>query len=138
VEGVETKYVREEVLDPFFRNFWVRRLALEPRSSRQVLDTTEALSVKVGGADVVRRIVEVSIIVPCVFAVLFHDSFTIHTHTHTHTLQDLKDASEPYRKMVMTAVDRVFTKLGAADIDGRLEEVLMDGVIYAFQEQVCM
>jgi splicing factor 3B subunit 1 len=61
-----------------------------------------------------------------------------HTHTHTHTLQDLKDASEPYRKMVMTAVDRVFTKLGAADIDGRLEEVLMDGVIYAFQEQVCM
>ena len=28
------------------------------------------------------------------------------------------------------------TELGTADIDARLEELLIDGILYAFQEQV--
>ena len=31
---------------------------------------------------------------------------------------------------------QVVTELGTADIDARLEELLIDGILYAFQEQV--
>ncbi len=51
-------------------------------------------------------------------------------------VEDLKDESEPYRRMVMETIDKVVTALGAADIDARLEELLIDGILYAFQEQV--
>ena len=50
-------------------------------------------------------------------------------------MEDLKDESEPYRRMVMETVDKVVGALGAADIDARLEEQLVDGILYAFQEQ---
>lgn len=36
----------------------------------------------------------------------------------------------------METIDKVISNLGAADIDARLEELLVDGVLYAFQEQV--
>ncbi|KAJ6513090.1 armadillo-type protein [Mycena sanguinolenta] len=46
-----------------------------------------------------------------------------------------KDESEPYRKMVMETVTAVVAKLGMSDIDDRMEVRLVDGVLYAFQEQ---
>ena len=44
----------------------------------------------------------------------------------------------PYicRKMVMETCDKVVRALGTADIDARLEELLIDGILYAYQEQV--
>lgn len=51
-------------------------------------------------------------------------------------VEDLKDESEPYRRMVMETLDKVISDLGTADIDGRLEELMIDGILYAFQEQV--
>ena len=51
------------------------------------------------------------------------------------TVEDLKDESEPYRRMVMETIDKVVSDLGSADIDARLEELLIDGILYAFQEQ---
>ena len=53
-------------------------------------------------------------------------------------MEDLKDESEPYRRMVMETIDKVVRDLGTADVDARLEELLIDGILYAFQEQVCM
>lgn len=105
-EGVEANYVREKILPEFFRNFWVRRMALDRRNYRQLVETTCALAEKVGGADIIGRVVE-----------------------------DLKDESEPYRKMVMETVEKILATLGASDIDTRLEELLIDGILYAFQEQ---
>jgi len=32
----------------------------------------------------------------------------------------------------------VVSNLGSSDIDARLEELLIDGILYAFQEQVCL
>ena len=52
-------------------------------------------------------------------------------------VEDLKDESEPYRRMVMETIDKVVRDLGSADIDARLEELLIDGILYAFQEQAC-
>ncbi len=106
-EGVTPQYVREEILPEFFKHFWTRRMALEKRNYREVVDTTIHVAAKVGSAEVVGRI--------CDF---------------------LKDESEPFRKMVAEAIHLVVTQLGTADVNSDLEKRLIDGLIYAFQEQV--
>ncbi|KAL7138292.1 hypothetical protein ABFS83_10G152600 [Erythranthe nasuta] len=105
-EGVEPDYIRNDILPEFFRNFWVRRMALDRRNYKQLVETTVEIANKVGVADIVGRIVE-----------------------------DLKDESEPYRRMVMETIEKVVADLGSSDIDARLEELLIDGILYAFQEQ---
>ncbi|KAI9099335.1 armadillo-type protein [Phlyctochytrium arcticum] len=104
--GVEPAYIKEEILPEFFTHFWVRRMALDRRNYKQLVETTVELAQKVGVAEIVGRIVE-----------------------------DLKDESEPYRKMVMETIDKVVSELGTSDVDARLEVTLIDGVLYAFQEQ---
>lgn len=103
--GVTPDYVRAEVLPPFFKHFWVRRMAMDRRNYRALVDTTVSLAERVGGADVIAQLVE-----------------------------DLKDDAEPYRRMVMDTIQRVVSALGVADVSARLEEQLMDGILYAFQE----
>jgi splicing factor 3B subunit 1 len=105
-EGVEASYVRAEIMPEYFKNFWVRRTALDKRNYKQLVETTHELAAKVGGGEVVRLLTP-----------------------------GLKDESEPYRRMVMDAIDQIVATLGVADVDGPLEEQLIDGVLYAFQEQ---
>jgi splicing factor 3B subunit 1 len=106
-EGVEPEYIKTEVLPDFFKCFWNRRMALDKRNYKALVETTVELSNKVGSSEIVSRVVE-----------------------------DLKDESEPYRRMVMETIDKVVTSLGTSDIDARLEELLIDGILFAFQEQV--
>ncbi|CAI5987656.1 unnamed protein product, partial [Closterium sp. NIES-65] len=105
-DGVEPDYIRTEILPEYFKHFWVRRMALDRRNYKQLVETTVEIANKAGVSDIIGRVVE-----------------------------DLKDESEPYRRMVMETVEKVLTNLGAADIDARLEELLIDGILYAFQEQ---
>ncbi|KAL4858600.1 Splicing factor 3B subunit 1 [Chlorella vulgaris] len=106
-DGVEPDYIRQEILPEFFKHFWVRRMALDRRNYRALVETTVEIAGKVGCSEIVGRVVE-----------------------------DLKDESEPYRKMVMETCDKVVRALGAADIDARLEELVIDGILYAYQEQL--
>lgn len=105
-DGVDSAYVKEAILPEFFRHFWIRRMALDRRNYKQVVETTVEIANKVGCCEVINRVVD-----------------------------DLKDESEPYRKMVMETIESIVQNLGAADIDNRLEEQLIDGILYAFQEQ---
>jgi splicing factor 3B subunit 1 len=105
-DGVEPAYIRSEILPEFFKHFWNHRMAMDRRNYRQLVDTTVEIAGKVGAADIVSRVVD-----------------------------DLKDESEQYRKMVMETVEKILGTLGAAEIDSRLEEQLIDGILYAFQEQ---
>lgn len=105
-DGVEPQYIKDEVLPPFFKNFWNQRMALDKRNYRQLVDTTVEIANKVGSSEIIARIVD-----------------------------DLKDEAEAYRKMVMETIEKIMTNLSAADIDSRLEEQLIDGILYAFQEQ---
>ncbi|KAI9668964.1 MAG: hypothetical protein M1829_005192 [Trizodia sp. TS-e1964] len=105
-DGVTAGYLKEHVLNEFFKSFWVRRMALDKRNYRQVVETTVDLGQKVGVGEIVERIVN-----------------------------NLKDESEAYRKMTVETVEKVIASLGAADIGERLEERLVDGVLHAFQEQ---
>jgi len=72
----------------------------------QLVDTTVEIANKVGASEIINRVVD-----------------------------DLKDENEQYRKMVMETIEKIMGNLGAADIDSRLEEQLIDGILYAFQEQ---
>ena len=46
-DGVDAKFVREEVVPDFFKHFWVRRMALDRRNYEQIIETTVAVG---GGA----------------------------------------------------------------------------------------
>lgn len=105
-EGVEADYIKKEVLPPFFHHYWNHRAALDKPNHRQLISTTVEMANKVGTSEIISRIVN-----------------------------DLKDVNEEYRKMVMETIEKVITNLGATDIDERLEILLIDGIVYAFQEQ---
>ncbi|WVN87540.1 uncharacterized protein L203_102723 [Cryptococcus depauperatus CBS 7841] len=105
-EGVTPTYIKDEVLPEFFKAFWVRRMALDKRNYKQLVETTVELANKAGVAEIVGR-----------------------------TVNDLKDESEPFRKMVMETITKVIANIGTADIDERMEQLLIDGIIYSFQEQ---
>ncbi|KAL6869923.1 U2 snRNP component prp10 [Amphichorda felina] len=105
-DGVTAGYLKEHVLDEFFKSFWVRRMALDKRNYRQVVETTVDIGQKVGVSEIVERIVN-----------------------------NLKDESEAYRKMTVETIEKIVASLGAADIGERLEERLVDGMLHAFQEQ---
>lgn len=105
-EGVTSSYLKEHVLDDFFKSFWVRRMALDKRNYRQVVETTVDIGQKIGSGEIVERIVI-----------------------------NLKDESEAYRKMTLETIEKIIASLGAADINERLEERLIDGVLHSFQEQ---
>ncbi|EME38464.1 hypothetical protein DOTSEDRAFT_48672 [Dothistroma septosporum NZE10] len=105
-QGVTAAYLKETVLTDFFKSFWVRRMALDKRNYKQVVETTVDLGNKVGVGEIVERIVG-----------------------------NLKDESEAYRKMTVETIEKVISALGAADINERLEERLVDGILHSFQEQ---
>ena len=105
-DGVDAAYIRESILPEFFRNFWIRRMTGDRRNMKAVVETTVELANRVGAADIIQKIVE-----------------------------DLKDESEPYRNMVMQAIESIIKNLGTASVETRLEEQLIDGVLFAFQEQ---
>lgn len=105
-DGVTGTFLRSELAPDFFKHFWVRRMALDRRNFKEVVETTRALAEKIGVGEVVGRL------------------------THF-----LKDDSEPFRRMAMDTIQQVVGTLGTADIDERMEVQLVDGMMYAFQEQ---
>lgn len=104
--GVTAQYLKDKVLNEFFKSFWVRRMALDKRNYKQVVETTVDLGNKVGCGEIVERIVG-----------------------------NLKDESEAYRKMTVETIEKVISAMGTADINERLEERLVDGILHSFQEQ---
>eukprot|EP00178_Gracilaria_changii_P006261 TRINITY_DN2075_c0_g1_i1.p1 TRINITY_DN2075_c0_g1~~TRINITY_DN2075_c0_g1_i1.p1 ORF type:complete len:1244 (+),score=174.70 TRINITY_DN2075_c0_g1_i1:300-4031(+) len=104
--GVEPRYVREDIAPEYFRCFWIRRMALDRRNFRAVVDTTLQIAMKIGVSDVLGRLVG-----------------------------DLKDESDPYRRMVLETVENVTDKLGLSGVNGALESRLIDGLLFAFQAQ---
>ncbi|CAG9772497.1 unnamed protein product [Ceutorhynchus assimilis] len=104
--GVEAEYIKKEILPLFFKSFWTRRMAMDRRNYKHVVDTTIEIANIVGAPEILHRIVD-----------------------------DLKDEHENYRQMVMETIDKIIGNVGTADIDSRLEEQLIDGLLYAFQEQ---
>ncbi len=104
-DGIEPEYVRKEMCPDYFPCFWVRRMALDRRHFRAVVETTVEIAAKIGGAEVLGHLVD-----------------------------GLKNESEPFRRMVVDSVEKIASGLGLDDVDPRLEERLVDGLLFAFQE----
>lgn len=105
IDGLEKSFVKEKILPPFFKSFWIRRMAMDKRNYKQLVETTVELANCVGASSMVRNLVD-----------------------------DLKDESEPFRKMVMETIMKIVQNKGVIDIEPRLEEKLIDGCLYTFQE----
>ena len=52
-DGIEAQYIRKDVLEPFFRCFWVKRMAADKRNLKQLIETTVEIAVKVGVIEIV-------------------------------------------------------------------------------------
>lgn len=104
--GVTSTYLKTEVIQEYFESFWIRRMASDKRSYRQVVETTCEIAEKVGCSEVVARLVA-----------------------------NLKDDNEQFRRMSMETIEKVISNLGASDVSEKLEERLIDGILFAFQEQ---
>ncbi|KAF2498513.1 U2 snRNP component prp10 [Lophium mytilinum] len=105
-KGVKGKFLIDKMLDEFFKAFWVRRMALDKRMSKEVIQTTFDLGQKVGVSEIVER-----------------------------TVGNLKDENEAYRKMSIETIEKVISSLGAASINDDLEKRLVDGTLTTFQDQ---
>ena len=69
--------MREEIIPDYFRAYWVRRMAMDRRNYKQLVDTTVEIAAKVGPAEILEKVVD-----------------------------DLKDENEAFRKMVMETIEK--------------------------------
>ncbi|VWU51987.1 splicing factor 3B subunit 1, putative [Hepatocystis sp. ex Piliocolobus tephrosceles] len=106
-DGIDKEYVLNEVIPPFFETFWIVRNSTDKRMFHLIVSITVEFANKIGGAIIISKIVD-----------------------------DLKDPSEQYRKMVLQTIQNVINTVGVDDINQKLEEQLIDGMLYAFQEQI--
>jgi len=70
-----------------------------------LIETTVEISGKVGGAEIIKKIVD-----------------------------ELKDDNEAYRKIVIETIEKIVAQFGVADVDAKLEDRIMDGILFAFSE----
>jgi hypothetical protein len=57
-DGVEAPYVQQVILGEFFKAYWNRRMALDRRNYKQLVQTTVEIAQKVGGSEIINNIVE--------------------------------------------------------------------------------
>ncbi len=105
LDGVSPIYVRSKILPVFCTRCWVRRMAVERRNANDIVKTTTALSQKVGFADIAPNVVP-----------------------------KLLDSSERFRHMALVAITEALRHANTAELDGKLVERLVDGMLHAFQE----
>jgi len=67
------------------------------------VETTVVIAGRVGGAEIVGRLVD-----------------------------ELKDENEGFRRVVLETIERIVKEFGVADVDAKLEEKLLEGVLFAF------
>ena len=47
-------------------------------------------------------------------------------------VDELKDENEGFRRVVLETIERIVKEFGVADVDAKLEEKLLEGVLFAF------
>ncbi|KAH8738793.1 splicing factor 3B subunit1-like HEAT repeat containing protein [Cryptosporidium ryanae] len=105
-EEISLEYIRSTYLAPFFGQFWTPRNSMDKKICKQVIGTTLVISKRVGKEAILENLV------------LF-----------------LRDSSEPFRRMTLEALRRVLGEgRTALNMEHRLEKLLVDGVLYIFQE----
>ena len=103
---VTSDYVKDTILEPFWQHFWTRKICMDRITSKALIECTVALAGKIGPAIVLQKL-----------------TF------------NLKEDHDVYRRVSVQAVDGIVKQYGVADLDARLEELLVDSLIFAFHQQ---
>lgn len=103
---VSSTYVRETILEQFWEHFWTRKICMDRISAKSLVETTVALAGKIGSAIILQKL-----------------TF------------NLKEDHDVFRRVSVQAVDEIVKQYGVVDLDGRLEELLVDSLIFAFHQQ---
>ena len=85
---------------------WIRRTVGKRETQRILEETTNEIAQRVGAEEVIRRLVPL-----------------------------MKDKEEVFRSTVLNAIKNVISLMGVSDLDLKLEEQMMNGLLFAFQEQ---
>ncbi|ODV93299.1 hypothetical protein PACTADRAFT_51908 [Pachysolen tannophilus NRRL Y-2460] len=105
-EGISKSFLIDKILDDFFKNYWQRRVAMDKKINKILIETTYHLSIKCGVSIIVDRI-----------------------------LIYLKDENEIFRRMTIETIDEIVLNLGSSDLSDRSAELLLDGIVFAYQQQ---
>lgn len=105
VEEIGSEFVKQKLLGPFFGQFWTSRNSLDKRTSKLVINTTVSLSKQVG-------------LEPILDGLLIF----------------LRDGSETFRIQALETVRNVMEIVPVIHLEQRLEKLLVDGILYIFQE----
>ena len=106
LDGIESLYVKNEIFDEFFNNFWNRRVSLDKKNYKLVINATIEIAKKISGNDVINKI-----------------------------LIFLKDENEIFRKMTMECLTMILLQCGVTDVDKTNEKLLIDGMLFNLTEQ---
>ena len=104
--GVAVAFVRTDIFPPFLKYFWNRTTALDLRMTKEVIEATVCVSKTIGTEDILAGLIPL-----------------------------MKDENEPLRLMVMLAIKDTIVRSEYASVDESIEAQLVDGALYAFQEQ---
>ena len=106
-DGVSPAYIRDEILPEFFPAFWLPAVTAQKRVCAPLVATTIDLASRVGVSAIVERVVG-----------------------------GLHDPSQHHARVVLETVDKIVQQLGAADLSPQLEKRLVEGILFAFQQQL--
>lgn len=99
IDGVEARYIKDDILPHF--STWITGWRWTGGTTDSSSTPRSRFANRVGASEIINRLVD-----------------------------DLKDENEQYRKkMVTESIEKIMGGLGAADVDSRLEEQLIDGIL---------
>jgi splicing factor 3B subunit 1 len=104
--GIESKFIKQKIIEPYFKNFFTYKLSMDKRSYKQIIETTVEVGNKVGSYDILVKIID-----------------------------ELKSEKEQFRKMTLEIVQKIIELLGVDDINEKLEIQLFDGLLHCFSIQ---
>jgi splicing factor 3B subunit 1 len=103
-DGVSAQLVKETILQSFFTNLWVRRMAVDKKNYLPLTYTTVAMAKKLGGSVVL-----------------------------DHLIPDMKDTNEAFQRMVLLTVRDIIQTNGTDHLFDKTIQLLVDGAIQAIQ-----
>ncbi|KAG8348628.1 splicing factor 3B subunit 1 [Trypanosoma vivax] len=105
-DGVTVNFIRDVILKAFFEGFWtVRRVAADRKTATALIETTVAISRKLGSTEILEYLV-----------------------------RDMKDENEHFQRMVIDTVRRVVMAVGTVGVPDTHVALLLDGAIAAVKQ----
>ena len=104
-KGIDKKIIKDDILNNFINSFWDRRIAVDRRNFKLVVETTFELANKLGSGEVIKLIIN----------------------------DKLQDENPNLRYMAIDTIQKIVDNLGLDDFESKYEENLIEGLLLNFQ-----